>query len=81
MKLIIGLFLGFAIGVLCKMFSIPVPAPPVIEGALLVVAMTIGYGLIDYRLDKPANSETLCGGPSGQASTPPNSQQEEGKHE
>jgi XapX domain-containing protein len=81
MKLIIGLLLGFAIGALCKIFAIPVPAPPVVEGAILVVAMTVGYGLVDYLLEKPAKSKTLCGGPSGQATTPPNRQHEEEEHE
>lgn len=39
----IGLLLGFAIGVGCRWFDLPLPAPPEIVGALLVVAMTLGF--------------------------------------
>ena len=65
MKFIIGLLLGFSIGVVCNLFGIPVPAPPVIEGALLVVSMTLGYVLVDKIMTSPASSKHLCGGPSG----------------
>jgi XapX domain-containing protein len=41
MKFAIGLFLSFAIGVACRLFDIPVGSPPVIPGALLVLAMTL----------------------------------------
>lgn len=65
MKLLIGLLLGFAIGILCYVFSVPVPAPPVIEGALLVVAMTLGYGIADKFMTEPSESRAHCGGPTG----------------
>jgi len=47
-KTILGLTLGFVIGISCSLFSIPVPAPPVLigallVGALLVVMMTAGF--------------------------------------
>jgi len=67
MKLIIGLLLGFSIGALCYLFAIPVPAPPVIQGALLVVAMTVGYWAVDRVMTKPAMSNGACGGPDGQS--------------
>ena len=41
-KIAIGLLLGFGIGFACRLLGIPSPAPPAIEGALPVVAMTIG---------------------------------------
>lgn len=44
-KFIIGLVLAFSIGFACSKFSIAVPAPPQLEGALLVLALTIGYVL------------------------------------
>ena len=44
-KFIAGLLLGFGIGFGCRAFGVPVPAPPVLVGALLVVAMTSGYML------------------------------------
>ncbi len=43
LSLVIGLSLGFGIGAGCRYLDIPVPAPPRIEGALLVVAMTLGF--------------------------------------
>jgi len=49
-KSCIGLALGFAIGFACAAFKIPVPAPPAITGALLVLAITCGYILTDRAL-------------------------------
>ena len=43
----IGLLLGLAIGAACRWSDIPVPAPPRIVGALLVVAMTLGFIAMD----------------------------------
>ena len=44
----IGLLLGFLIGVGCRWFDLPLPAPPKIVGALLVVAMTLGFFGADW---------------------------------
>jgi XapX domain-containing protein len=65
MKSVLGLALAFAIGFACRAFDIPSPAPPVIVGALLVVAMTVGYLLVDRALTRPARHALDCGGPSG----------------
>lgn len=64
----LGLALGFAIGLGCSLLAIPVPAPPVFVGALLVVAMTSGYILTDKYLcaHRPKNQQALCGGPTGE---------------
>jgi XapX domain-containing protein len=43
MDIAIGALLGLAIGGLCRWLDIPSPAPPTPVGALLVVAMTVGY--------------------------------------
>ena len=67
-KIVIGLVVGFLIGVGCRYFDIPVPSPPVLPGALLVVAMTLGYTSTDRLLsqrDRVATVRHLCGGPSG----------------
>ncbi|HEC27862.1 MAG TPA: XapX domain-containing protein [Gammaproteobacteria bacterium] len=40
---IIGILLGLGIGAACRWFDIPLPAPPKLVGALLVVAMTTGF--------------------------------------
>lgn len=39
----LGIMLGLAIGMGCRWFDIPLPAPPRLVGALLVVAMTSGF--------------------------------------
>lgn len=45
-----GLILGFLIGVGCRWFDLPLPAPPRIVGALLVVFMTLGFLGADLAL-------------------------------
>jgi len=67
MKSPLGLTLAFAIGFACRAFGIPFPAPPVFVGALLVVAMTIGYLLVDRAMARPARHAIDCGGPTGLA--------------
>jgi XapX domain-containing protein len=67
-KLIIGLLLSFAVGAGCRYFDIPVPSPPVIPGALLVLAMTFGYSATNKMLNRRgdyASTAHLCGGPTG----------------
>lgn len=67
MKTAIGLLLGFMIGVVCRLAGVPLPAPPVLVGALLVVAMTLGYVVADrFAAHRAAKSRPLCGGPSGE---------------
>ncbi len=68
MKAAVGLVVAFAIGFACRAFGIPSPAPPLIVGALLVMAMTVGYVLVDrYMAKHPARHKADCGGPSGLA--------------
>ena len=50
LKTVIALLLGLSIGVFCRWFDVPVPSPPKLIGALLVVAMTIGYITTDKLL-------------------------------
>lgn len=47
MKITLGFILAFGIGVVCRLSGIPVPAPPALMGAVLVLAMTGGYLLVD----------------------------------
>jgi XapX domain-containing protein len=47
---LVGLLLGFLIGVGCRWFDLPLPAPPRIVGALLVVFMTLGFLGADLAL-------------------------------
>ncbi len=68
MKVALGLLLAVAIGVACRLASIPLPAPPALIGALLVLAMTLGYVITDlFAAHREAKSKSLCGGPSGEA--------------
>lgn len=40
---IVGIAASLLIGASCRLLDIPSPAPPKLQGALLVVAMTLGY--------------------------------------
>ena len=50
MMAFIGLLLGLAIGAGCRWFDLPLPAPPKLVGALLVVMMTLGFLSADLVL-------------------------------
>ena len=71
LKVIVGILLGLLIGAACRWFDIPVPSPPKLTGALLVVAMTGGYLVTDkliaarFSAKGPASTQDLCGGPTG----------------
>jgi XapX domain-containing protein len=49
-KTVLGLLLGLAIGAGCRVADIPVPSPHTLVGALLVVAITVGYVAADRLL-------------------------------
>jgi len=67
-KFFAGILLGFGIGFGCRAFGIPSPAPPVLVGALLVVAMTSGYILADrFLAQREARHRCDCGGPTGRS--------------
>jgi XapX domain-containing protein len=54
---VIGVLLAFTIGAACRWFDLPVPAPPKVLGALLVVAMTLGYITADwYKGSRPTTN-------------------------
>lgn len=68
MKVIIGFALALAIGVACRLAGIPLPAPPALIGALLVLAMTLGYVITDqYASHRNNDNRALCGGPTGES--------------
>ena len=50
MSAAIGIVLGLSIGAACRVFDLPLPAPPKLVGALLVVFMTLGFLTSDYML-------------------------------
>lgn len=49
-KLAIALVVGFVIGAGSRWFELPVPAPPKLLGALLVLSITLGYVGVDWWL-------------------------------
>ncbi len=66
MKICIGLFLCFVIGGACRYFGLPVPAPPALMGALLIVSMSCGYILVDHYLTRRlATTRNYCAGSAG----------------
>ncbi|MCC3306208.1 DUF1427 family protein [Sneathiella sp. HT1-7] len=68
MKAAIGILVALTIGIVCRLAGLPLPAPPVIVGALLVIAMTVGYITVDrFASHRAAKSKPLCGGPTGEA--------------
>ena len=67
-RIAIGFVLSFVIGAGCRYFDIPAASPPVIPGALIVLAMTLGYSSMDRivsRKGRVATTRHLCGGPTG----------------
>ena len=52
--LLISLALGLGIGVACRWFDLPLPAPPKLVGALLVLTITLGFIGVDYVLRSAA---------------------------
>lgn len=66
MKIAIGLILAFALGAACRATGIPLPAPPILLGALIVASMSVGYVATDRMLrTREARYRDLCAGPSG----------------
>jgi XapX domain-containing protein len=53
-KIILGLLLGFLIGVGCRYFDIPLPGPEKLVGALVILSVTLGYLGMDYLLNRPS---------------------------
>lgn len=62
-KIVVGVLLSFLVGIGCRLTHIPVPSPPVLSGALLVLMMSCGYWLVE-RLASPraARNKGLCAG-------------------
>jgi XapX domain-containing protein len=52
MKVALGFLLAFGIGAACRWFGVPLPAPPNLVGASLVLAISVGF-LVTDRLMGP----------------------------
>lgn len=74
-KIIAGMILGLLIGVGCRWFDIPLPGPPKLVGALLIVSITVGYMATDkliasrFSAKGPVLTQDMCGGPTGEVSS------------
>ena len=51
-RMIIGYVICFGIGFLCRIVDLPLPAPPIILGAMIVVVTSLGYSMADKHLTK-----------------------------
>jgi XapX domain-containing protein len=58
MKFLIALVIAFLIGAACRYFELPAPAPPALQGALLVMAMSLGFIAVDRMVASPPAAPT-----------------------
>lgn len=58
-KILIAILLALMIGVVCRLFEIPLPAPPTLLGVGLILAITIGYIAADRVIANRAGSANL----------------------
>lgn len=47
-----GVFVALAIGALVRLLRLPIPAPPTLYGALMVLGLTCGYLLMSWVLTR-----------------------------
>jgi XapX domain-containing protein len=47
---ILGILVALAIGALVRALKLPIPSPPTIWGALMVLGLTLGYLAMDWLL-------------------------------
>jgi XapX domain-containing protein len=70
MKIALGLLLALSVGIVCRLFGLPLPAPLALTGAVLVLAMSAGYELVDRTAPhREALQRENCGGPDGRTSS------------
>jgi len=48
----LGIFVALAIGGLVRWMRLPIPAPPTVYGALMVLGLTLGYLAVDALLNR-----------------------------
>ncbi|MEX2583665.1 MAG: DUF1427 family protein [Gemmatimonadota bacterium] len=47
---ILGIAVALAIGALVRFLKLPIPSPPTVYGALMVLGLTLGYLAMDWFL-------------------------------
>ena len=66
MKIVLGVLLALSVGVVCRLIGLPLPAPLALTGAVLVLAMSAGYELLDRLAPhREATQRENCGGSDG----------------
>ena len=48
----VGIIVALGIGALVRLMKLPVPAPPTVYGALMVLGLTVGYLLMNWFLTR-----------------------------
>lgn len=48
----VGVIVALGLGALVRFLRLPVPAPPTIYGALMVLGLTVGYLLMNWYLTR-----------------------------
>jgi XapX domain-containing protein len=46
----VGILVALVIGGIVRLLRLPVPSPPTIAGALMVLGLTVGYLVVDHLL-------------------------------
>ncbi|MDQ3555330.1 MAG: DUF1427 family protein [Gemmatimonadota bacterium] len=46
----LGIIVALAIGGIVRLLRLPIPAPPTVYGALMVLGLTLGYLAVDFWL-------------------------------
>jgi XapX domain-containing protein len=49
---VLGILVALAIGAIVRLLRLPIPSPPTIAGALMVLALTLGYLAMGYFLKR-----------------------------
>ena len=52
MKILIGIVVGLGLGAFCRWLDIPLPSPPKVVGAVMVLAVTLGFVAADWALTR-----------------------------
>ena len=48
----VGIIVALGIGALVRLMKLPVPAPPTVYGALMVLGLTVGYLAMNWFLTR-----------------------------
>jgi XapX domain-containing protein len=48
----LGILVALAIGAVVRLLRLPIPSPPTIVGALMVLGLTVGYLAMDWFMKR-----------------------------